>query len=248
MPAVMIQFTPDTPATGTITTIAQTNFVDGEIFTLDDGINTPTVFEFDVAPDGVTPGNILVDISGDTTADDVRDTIIAAINGVGAALEISAADGGAATVDLTQSIGGTAGNTTSSETVVSAGFILTDMTGGLDDGAFSGPLAKWADQRRKIRWVIQSGLESSPHIAHKAWFGGPQGSYAQPPNSISVVVKYGGPIWFDTPLAFNLLPYQEIRGQIANEVERGILQVLDSTGAPATVADIRGTVVAGTVA
>lgn len=243
---VMISFKPDTPATGTITTIAQASLVDTETFTLDDGVNTPTVFEFDVVPNGVTPGNVVVDVSGDTTADDVRDTIIAAINGV-STLDISAVTGGAATVNLQNDLGGTAGNTTSSETVANAGFIVTNMTGGLDDGAFSGPLAAWAQYRRKIRWVLQSGIQSSPHIAHGAWFRGGAGGYAQPPNSLSIVVRFGGPSWFDTPLEFNLLPYFEIRGQIANEVERGILEVRDSTGAVATAADIRGSVTAGTV-
>lgn len=118
-------------ATGSITTIAKASLVDAETFTLDDGVNTPTVFEFDVPPDGVTGGNVVVDISGDTTDDDVRDTIIAAINGV-AALDITAGNGGAATVTLINDRGGTAGNTISSETVVNVGFILTDMTGGLD--------------------------------------------------------------------------------------------------------------------
>ena len=241
--AVMIQFKPDTAATGTITTTTVGNLVDAETFTLDDGVNS-VVFEFDKTPNGVGPGNILVDISGDTTADDVRDTIVAAINGVGLGLTISAADGGAATVDLVHDLGGLVGNTTSSETVANAGFILTNMAGGLDDGAFTNVLAPWASGKRKIRWVLQSGIESSPHIAHKTWFGGPQGSYAQPPNSISVVVKFGGPSWFDTPLEFNSMPYQEIRSQIANEVERAILQVVDSTGSIATAAAIRG----GTVA
>lgn len=236
----MIQFTPDAPATGTITTVAAANLVDGETFTLDDGINTPVVFEFDVTPDGVTPGNILVDVSGDITADDVRDTVIAAINGVGGALEISAASGGAATVDLTHTLGGTVGNTTSSETVADGGFVITNMTGGLDDGAFSGPLARWAASRRSIRWVIQTGTRTASHIAHHTWFGGPAGTYAQPPNSISIVIKYGGPSWFDTPLEFNSLEYTEIRAQIANEIERGILQVIDSTGSVATAADVRG--------
>jgi hypothetical protein len=237
--AVMFQFKPDTAAA---------NLIEAETFTLDDGV-TALTFEFDGvagAPDGVVGGNIVVDVSGDTTADAIRDTIVTAINGA-ASFNISAVSDGAATVDLTHLLGGTVGNTTSSDTVADAGFIVTNMAGGLDDGAFSGPLAQWAAYKRKIRWVIQNGVESSPHIAHRTWFGGPLGSYAQPPNSVSIVVKYGGPSWWETPLEFNLLPYPEIRAQIANEVERGILEVLDSSGSPVTAATIRGTGILGGV-
>lgn len=117
-------------ATGSITTVAVINLIDGETFTLDDGVNPPVVFEFDVAGDGVTPGNVIVDVSALTTADEVRDAIISAVTGVGAALLMTATDGGAATVDLTQDNSGTQGNTTQTETVVDAGFVLSNMTGG----------------------------------------------------------------------------------------------------------------------
>jgi len=236
--AVMIQFKPDTSATGSITTVATASLVDGETFTLDDGV-TAVTFEFDKTPDGVTPGNVAIDISALTTADEVRDAIIGAIQGTGG-FGITAADGGAATVSLTHIAGGTIGNTTSADTVANAGFIVTNMAGGLDDGAFSTVLAAFATNKHKARWVLQSGVESSPHIAHKTWFGGPQGSYAQPPSRISSVVKYGGPSWFETADELNKLPYSEIRAQLANEVERGILQVLDSGGTPVTATAIRG--------
>jgi hypothetical protein len=117
-------------ATGTITTIAVASLVDGETFTLDDGINPAVVFEFDKAGDGVTPGNILVDVSAIVTADEVRDAIISAVTGVGATLRMSAANGGAAQVDLTQDDAGPQGNTTQTDTVVNVGFVITNMTGG----------------------------------------------------------------------------------------------------------------------
>lgn len=119
-------------AAGFITTVIQANIVDGETFTLDDGINPPVVFEFDKAGDGVTPGNTPVNIVAAVTANDVRDAIISAINGVGALLLMTATDGGAATVTLTQDVGGTHGNTTQTETVANVGFVLTDMTGAGD--------------------------------------------------------------------------------------------------------------------
>lgn len=127
--AVIFEFELTAAATGSITTIAQGSLVDGETFTLDDGVHTATIFEFDVAGDGVTAGNIAVDVSTDTTADDVRDRIISAINSVGT-LDITASDGGAATVDLVNDTPGTVGNTSSSETVGDGGFVVTNMTSG----------------------------------------------------------------------------------------------------------------------
>lgn len=119
-----------TAALGSITTVAVANLVDGEKFTLNDGIHPPVVFEFDVAGDGVTVGNVIVDVSLLITADDVRDAIIAAVNGVGATLRMTATNGGAATVTLTQDDKGTQGNTAQSDTVLDPGFIVTAMTGG----------------------------------------------------------------------------------------------------------------------
>ena len=47
------------------------------------------------------------------------------------------------------------------------------------------------------------------------------------------------PTWIDTATEFNLLEYFEIRAQIANAIERGILQVRDTTGAVVTADDVR---------
>ena len=92
---------------------------------------------------------------------------------------------------------------------------------------------------RKVKYLMSAGCESKPHIAHGCWFNGRDG-YGQPPNSPTISVMAGSPSWFDTPQEFNLLPYSEIRAQIANEMERGILEVIDSSGALATVAAVRG--------
>ena len=119
-------------ATGTITTIAVASLADNETFTLDDGVSPALVFEFNKSGTAViVPGNVEVDISGDTTADNVRDTIITAINAVKSLNTIQASSGGAATVDLENVVPGTASNTTQSDTVVNVGFIITNMTGGL---------------------------------------------------------------------------------------------------------------------
>lgn len=104
------------------------------------------------------------------------------------------------------------------------------------------PLEKFASWKHMARYTLNPGCESKPHIAHNVWFTGK--GYLEPPNSITLTVQWGGPSWFETADEFNRLPYSEIRAYIANEVERGILEVIDSTGATATAADIR----AGTVA
>jgi hypothetical protein len=122
-------------AAGTITTVAKASLVDGETFTVDDGVNPPVTFEFD--SNGVwNPLNIRINIVPLVTADDVKTAIIAAINGVGDTLLMSAIDGGAATVTLSQDIGGAQGNTAQSDTVVAPGFIITNMTGGITNGSF----------------------------------------------------------------------------------------------------------------
>lgn len=101
-----------------------------------------------------------------------------------------------------------------------------------------GLLEHFAEQKHKAKWILQSGVESSPHIAHGAWFNGRDG-YSQPPNSISISVMAESPCWFATPAAFNNLPLSEIRLQIANEIDRGILRVRNTGGSAVTSDDVR---------
>lgn len=114
-------------ATGSITVVAKASLVDGETFTLDDGQNPPLTFEFDVTGDGVAAGNVPVDVSADVSVANVRSTVISAIND-GFQLDIEASAGGAGIVELQNEFTGTHGNTTQSETVANAGFIVTNMT------------------------------------------------------------------------------------------------------------------------
>lgn len=119
-------------ATGSITTDVQANYTDGQTFTLTDATGQVVIFEFDTVPDGVSGGNVAVDISAAITADNVRDAIISAVNGVGAGLLITASNGGAATVTLTQDVGGTRGNTSIGTTGGPPG-TFTAFTGGTGD-------------------------------------------------------------------------------------------------------------------
>jgi hypothetical protein len=127
------------PATGSIVAIPFVDIIDGETFTLDDGVNAPVTFEFDTVPDGVTPGNVVVDISGSTTALDVANEIVAAINSA-SGLELTASNGGSTltTVTILNAENGTFGNvTTWSETVADVDFIITQPTGGIDSDLFT---------------------------------------------------------------------------------------------------------------
>lgn len=119
-------------ATGSITAVAGSLLVDGETFTLNDGIHTPTVFEFD-SNAAVSPGNVAVTFTGGDSASTVAAAILAAINGVGASLLITATSGGGALTNLTHDQKGTVGNHAVTETVSDVGFTVTGMTGGAGD-------------------------------------------------------------------------------------------------------------------
>jgi hypothetical protein len=100
--------------------------LDAETVTIDDNVNAATVFEFDT-DSSVTGGNVAVDISAAVTANDIRDALITAINGVGAGLAITASSGGAATVSLVNDDPHITGAALA-ETVAVGGFSVTGMT------------------------------------------------------------------------------------------------------------------------
>ena len=121
-------------ATGSITTIDSTSQVDGETFTINDGLGNVVVFEFDDNA-SVVESSILrrVDFSGGPhTADVMKTIIITEINQANTAgyINITASNGGTGIVTLTNDYSGRHGNTTSSETVANVGFIISDMSGG----------------------------------------------------------------------------------------------------------------------
>lgn len=70
-------------ARGSITTPAAGSLVEGEVFTVSDGVHAPVVFEFEKNSNGVRPGRVAVDVTGGINADTVRNRMITAINGVG---------------------------------------------------------------------------------------------------------------------------------------------------------------------
>ena len=135
----VFEFPDGDPSVGSVVAIAPGDIVDGETFTLDDGINAPTTFEFDVPPNGVSVGFIAVDISAAVTILDVANAIVAAINGaVGLDLTASNGAGTLTTVTVTNAENGAFGNvTTWTDTVADVGFVITQPTGGVDSDLFT---------------------------------------------------------------------------------------------------------------
>lgn len=119
-------------ATGSITTVAVVNIVDGETVTINDGLTGPKVLEFDRIGDGVTPGNYEVSLVGLTSSDDVRDAIISTISGIGDNFRISASNGGDAKVLLEHDLPGRMANNTITKTVAHPNFLVSGMSGGYE--------------------------------------------------------------------------------------------------------------------
>lgn len=119
-------------AAGSITTVPGENLIDGETVVISDGSNSPAVFEFDLGGDGVSAGNAALLVNSVSSADDVRDVIISAINSKGTSLKISASNGGPALVDLLNDTAGADGNQPISENVTDVNFVVTGMSGGCD--------------------------------------------------------------------------------------------------------------------
>lgn len=129
-----------TQAVATVTVVAKAAFQaepDSETLTINDGIGSgDVVFEFDVNGDGVGGGNVQVDISADTTAEDVRDTLLAAMLTVfpaTAAIQPVASPTDTDEIILNHLSPGESGNAgTVAEDVDAAGFLTSNFSGGLD--------------------------------------------------------------------------------------------------------------------
>jgi len=116
-------------ATGTMSVVTGAELLDTDYFTLNDGVNTPTVFEFD-SDSTVTPGRVGVTYTAGDTSAQVQASVISAINGVGTTLLITASAGTDPVVNLANDTAGAQGNATQSENVADTDFTLSNMTGG----------------------------------------------------------------------------------------------------------------------
>lgn len=117
-------------ATGSITAVATASIIVGETFTVGDGTNPATIFEF-TAGGAPAPGNVAVDLTALVSAAQVATAIQTAINGVGGTLLVTAAAPVGAVVGLTADVAGTTANVAITDTVANAGFLVSGMSGGL---------------------------------------------------------------------------------------------------------------------
>lgn len=126
-------------ASGLLTVIACADIEDGETFVLSDGTHVPQTFEFDNIGDGVVGGHVEIDLVGTETAPEVGAICAAAIDATtSATFTYDAVDNLDGTVTLQNTTWAAAGNTAQSETVADAGFVVTNMTGGVDAGIIDG--------------------------------------------------------------------------------------------------------------
>ena len=135
----IFEFPAGVKASGAIRAVSFASLIDTETFTLSDGVNPAVVFEFDTVPDGVSGGNVAVDISSAVTSVDVADAMVLAINGTGSLSLLADNDGGTASVvTIVNTVAGVAGNVvTWSDTVSSGSFAVTQPTGGTDGKLFT---------------------------------------------------------------------------------------------------------------
>jgi len=137
-----------------VTAFGALQIVDGDTFTLDDGINTPTVFEFD-DDSSVTAGNVPVDISAVASTDDVAEAMRAAINGVASGLTLKSATQNASLsqVDIYNTNPGTAGNVTSwAENTTGGAITVTQPTGGVDGPGLDEALFSYLGGSVTLKW------------------------------------------------------------------------------------------------
>jgi hypothetical protein len=120
----------------TLATYTSNSLVDGETFSLFDGINTTVIFEFDKVNGLSDPSRVRINVANvagnPLTADQVATNIMNAINGTTKPLEITASivATNLYTVVLTHDQPGRFGNHAVTEAVASNRFAVSGMTGG----------------------------------------------------------------------------------------------------------------------
>jgi hypothetical protein len=115
---------------GTLTTVTGAEIIDGEYFTLNDGVNPAVKFEFDSDSSVVESSTLraVVFTSGDS-ANTIRDTIITAVYNA-PTLAITASSGGASTVNLLNDTNGSFGNIPIISTVADVDWVVVGMLSG----------------------------------------------------------------------------------------------------------------------
>jgi phage tail sheath gpL-like len=153
-------------ASGTITCSAKANLDDNDTITIGDGLTAPKVYEFDTAGDGVTAGNVQVDVSTDTTAATVAARLRTAILAAQPAFDVlDNADG---TLTLTHKWPGAGGNVTITENVTHASFTVTGMSGGVGGPANATATYKLFTADRAMALDTVEYIPSASIAAHAA--------------------------------------------------------------------------------
>lgn len=226
-------------ATGSITTDVQANYTDAQTFTLVDASGQSVTFEFDTVPNGVGGGNTAIDISALTTADQVRDAIISAVNGIAGGLLITASNGGAATVNLAQDLGGTSGNTSIATTGGPPG-TFTAFTGGAGDAVVLGGAFLPTQTTAAVGSVTTLGTVVA---AHTGTFGNASLDEVAGPNAVAPKnlmritdaiahdpILSGGQIVYGLFQSENATNPHTITGSTPNRVQISFVRVSPTTG------------------
>jgi cysteine-rich repeat protein len=124
------------PAVGVVVCPKGMEFIDGETLTLNDGVNAPTVFEFDFGG-GVAGGHVAIALTSGDGSSTVGSQVKTKINAIGAGLAITATNS-SGTVNLTNDRASVAGNAPIIETVVTPNFTVNGMSGGAGGDCPSG--------------------------------------------------------------------------------------------------------------
>lgn len=156
--------------------------LDTETFVLNDGINPAVTFEFDTDGSVVETATLRqVDISAAANEDDVKTAIITAVTNA-PALFITATDGGAGIVTLTHDQQGSFGNVAITETVTSANFTVTGMSGGSGSTHILGAGELPANTTAAVGLVTTLGTVVA---AHPATFGDHSLAEVSTPNPLA---------------------------------------------------------------
>lgn len=156
-------------ATGHIQAVAASNLVDGETFTVGDGINAPTVFEFDT-DSAVTGSNVAIDISALTDAASVGQAIVNAINAQGVTLGITATAGADGLVNLVADF--TAAPVAITSTVVDLGWAVYGMTA---CDTLIGNLIDTIDSVRACVYPFADVMPYDVYLVKRKWNGNRRG-------------------------------------------------------------------------
>lgn len=125
-------------ATGSIQDVQEGSHFDQDFFTLNDGINPPTLFEYDRSQNGVTAGRVPITFATGSGPGQVAMATIAAINGVGGSLLITAGTQNGGLFPLTHDRLTSLGNLLISDNVNSGAWVSTGMSGGAAGDCASG--------------------------------------------------------------------------------------------------------------